>query len=127
MFGAINCFTCDLLAEAIETVGVKKAHCLAELLSNRFGRIGWHAGAWSVILSNFGGLAFTIALISNMITPLVGLSSANTAMCNGWPWVLLVSGGILTPMALIKNMGTLDQASQMAVSILILLVGCIVG
>jgi hypothetical protein len=116
LFGVINCFTCDLLAEAIEQVGVKRAHCLAELMSQRFGRVGWHLGAWSVILTNFGALAFTIALISNMITPLVGLSTSNAAMCNGWPWVVLVSGGILTPMALIKNMGTLDQASQVCTS-----------
>eukprot|EP00035_Acanthoeca_spectabilis_P017629 m.370256 g.370256 ORF g.370256 m.370256 type:complete len:515 (-) comp16680_c1_seq51:2775-4319(-) len=127
VFGVINCFTCDLLAEAIAVVGPARAVGLAELLSNHFGRSGWHAGAWSVILANFGALVFTVILIGDMITPLVGLGTGDDVLCSDWLWIVLVSGAILSPMALIKNMSQLDEASQVAVSILITLVLSLIG
>eukprot|EP00038_Savillea_parva_P021963 m.36433 g.36433 ORF g.36433 m.36433 type:complete len:636 (+) comp5409_c0_seq1:2445-4352(+) len=127
LFGAINCFTCDLLAEAIDVVGADKAVGMAELLSVHFGRVGWHAGAWSVILANFGSLVFTIILIGDMITPIVGLGTSNETLCSNWPWIVIVSTCVLSPMAFIKNMSQLDEASQVAVTILITLVGCLIG
>eukprot|EP00037_Helgoeca_nana_P013891 m.128249 g.128249 ORF g.128249 m.128249 type:complete len:504 (-) comp22285_c0_seq1:124-1635(-) len=126
-FAVVNCFTCNLLAEAIAVVGPHRAVGLAELLSNRFGLPGWYAGAWAVIFANFGALVFTIILIGDMITPLIGLGTGDDVLCSSWLWIVLISTTLLSPMALIKNMGALDEASQVAVSILITLVGCMIG
>eukprot|EP00041_Stephanoeca_diplocostata_P018318 m.382815 g.382815 ORF g.382815 m.382815 type:complete len:483 (-) comp20976_c0_seq19:2688-4136(-) len=127
VFGVINCFTCDLLVDAIDIVGQSNAVGFAELLSHRFGRGGWYAGALSVILANFGSLVFTIILIGDMLTPLIGLATGNAILCAHWVWNVGVAVVFLVPMAFIKNMSQLDEASQVAVVILIMLVLSLIG
>lgn len=127
VFGIVNCFTCDLLAEAIAVVGHTRAVGMAELLSNRFGRTGWYAGALSVILANFGSLVYTVLLIGQMITPLVGLSTSNPVLCSNWLWNVITAVFFLAPLAFIKNMGALDDASKFAVVFVITLVLCLFG
>eukprot|EP00040_Diaphanoeca_grandis_P004518 m.29158 g.29158 ORF g.29158 m.29158 type:complete len:514 (-) comp16048_c0_seq2:53-1594(-) len=127
LFAAANCFTCNLLADAIAIVGHNHAVGFAELLANRFGRVGWYAGALAVIFANFGSLVFSIILVGDMITPLIGLATGNDVLCSDWLWNVIVAVVILTPMAFIKNMSQLDQASQVAVIIIIILVLCFVG
>eukprot|EP00039_Didymoeca_costata_P023791 m.8288 g.8288 ORF g.8288 m.8288 type:complete len:536 (+) comp3865_c0_seq1:242-1849(+) len=129
LFAAINWFTCNLLAEAIAMVGHSHAVGFAELLSNRFGRQGWYAGALAVIFANFGSLVFTLIMIGDMITPLVGLGRGERSniLCSKWLWIVVVSVFVLTPMSFIQNMSRLDLASKVAVSILFVFVFSMIG
>ena len=95
-------------------------HLQAELLSHRFGESGWYAGAFAMILTNFCGLVFTIIMIGNMLTPIVGLGTDSDTLCSGWLWDVIVTVVVLTHMVLcIKNTSALDKASEAAVGVLL--------